>query len=216
MHELDRRFASRGFSPFKDKFYGNRYDRPLGSTRQSIGVGASFYIGAVEAEVSSVSVRFEEVETLVARFEKHHPLITPTAIAVRSTLFVQLADVDRGVNDPLSRWGGSTKHVWLIRPGDDIAGTAEQIVAYAITKGEPLLSELSDPERALQLLCGDDVEGRSYAGPDDIRAKKAVAMTLLMHGKKAATRLADAKISRLKGEAKSGVRYWTDRLFEQS
>ncbi len=50
--------------------------------------------------------------------------------------------------------------------------TAEQVAAEAIEKGMPVFEALSDAEKALAILSANDEGSRSYATPDEVRAKK--------------------------------------------
>jgi len=101
----------------------------------------------------------------------------------------------------------------LIHTDDEIALAASQMAAYALEKGEPIFSLLSNLDQALNILSGDDQRSRSYSGPDEARAKRAIALAFLSHGELAAGQLAKAKLARLKGEGRSEVAKWMDRFF---
>jgi hypothetical protein len=115
----------------------------------------------LEAELPYISVRFNAVEEMVATLEDPHPLLTPADIAVRATLTV-----------PTSSSGGFVRKTWVIRSPDDVTSAAEQIATQAIEKGIPVFETLSNAEQALAILSADNERSRSYAAPDETRAKK--------------------------------------------
>ena len=212
MRELDTLLAVAAFHRVRDRFYGDRYCRESTGVRHGLGIGGRPYIQALEAAVGNVSVRFHNVEALVAKLEDPHPLIDARAIAVRSTLSVQVDESIPGPGDPLRRWGGTARKLWLIRSQEEIPGAAAQIAAFAIEKGEPIFATLSDPERALEILSRDDEEARSYSGPDEVRAMKAITFAFVLHGESAAKQLAEAKLSRMRGEAVGALSRFIKRL----
>lgn len=78
---------------------------------------------------------------------------------------------------------------------------------------EPAVAELSNADRALVLLSGDEALPTSYSGPDAARAERAIALAFLLHGEAAAREQTKMKLARLKGEGRAEVEKWADRLF---
>jgi hypothetical protein len=174
------------------------------------------YVDALEASVGSVSVRFNGLEDLVARLEDAHPLVGPDDIAARSTLTVQVSTSKLQPGDPLHRWGGDDRKIWLIHAVGDIPDVAAQMTAYAVQKCEPAFAELSDMEHALSLLSGDDELSRSHSGPDEARAKRAITLAFMLHGEAHAMQLARTKLGRLKRQDRPALEKWMGRFFEES
>lgn len=204
LRKLDAVLGTSGFRRVSDKFHGDRYSREADGVRCSIHVSFVLRSDALVVEVPSVSVRFDRIEETIARYEDPHPLVTPNDIAARPTLSVQM---DSGLI------GGLLRKSWTVRAEEDIAKVADQIAAYASEKGEPVFAKLSSPVSALQLLAGDDDRARSYAAPDEMRVKKAISAALLFEGRDAAKRVAEAKLATLKGDARSAVSHWLERLW---
>jgi hypothetical protein len=171
------------------------------------------YLDDLEAELVNVSVRLNDVEDLVAKFEEPHPLIGPDDIAARSTLTAQFSSNKPGATDPLRGWGGESRKLWLIHSIGEMPSVASEIVACVSNECEPTLAALSNAERALVLLSGDDEQARSYSGPDTARAKRSIALAFLLHGEAAAREMMKMKLARLKGEGRAEVETWADRLF---
>jgi hypothetical protein len=204
LRKLDAVLGASGFRRISDKLHGDRY------SRESVGIRCSIHVSfvprsdAVVVEVPSVSIRFDRVEETIARYEDPHPLVTPDDVAARPTLSVQTD----------SRLiGGLLRKSWTVRAEEEIAKVADQIAAYASEKGEPVFAKLSSPESALQILASDDEKAKSYAAPDEVRAKKAIGVALIFEGPEAAKRVAEAKLATLKGDARSAVSLWFDRLW---
>lgn len=205
LRAVDAYLTPLGFQRVSNRFHGDRYYRDDEGVRQCIHVSAVARGEAIEAELPYISVRFNTVEDMVAALEDPHPLLTPADIAVRATLTV-----------PTSSSGGFVRKTWMIRSTDDIAGVADQIANQAIEKGVPAFQTLSNAEHALAVLSADDARARSYSAPDEVRAKKAVALAFLLHGREAAQGVADAKMGRLRGEGLSTFRRWMDKFMQSS
>jgi hypothetical protein len=207
MREIDGVLAVAGFHRVRDRFYGDLYCREASGVRHGISIGAGIYApNVLEAAVAGVSVRFHDVEALVARIEDPHPLIDAKAVAARHTLFVDVSESDHAIRHLLRRWGGSAKRVWHVRAVEDLPLTASEIAAFALEKGEPIFAALSDPERCLEILSRDDDQARTYSGPDEVRAMEAIALAFLLHGESAARELSKVKLARMRGEAVGALR----------
>ena len=201
LRSLDAYLTPLEFHRVSDRFYGDRYCRDDARVRLCVHVSTRARDEALEAELPYISVRFNAVEDMVASLEESHPLTTPAGIAARATLTV-----------PTSSWGGFFRKTWVIRSQDDLANITDQIATYAMEKGLPVFETLSNPEQALRVLAADDETARSYAGPEDVRAKKAVALAFLVHGQEAAKQIGIEKSARLTGEGLSTFTLWMERL----
>lgn len=207
MREIDGFLAVAGFRRVRDRFYGDLYCREESGVRHGISIGAGEYVPQVlEALVGGVSVRFHDVEALVAHIEDPHPLIDARAVAARSTLSIDLSESDRALKHLLKSWGGTARKIWLVQSQGDIPHAASEMAAFALEKGEPIFAALSNPNRALEILSGDDEEARACSGPDEVRAIKAVALAFLLHGEPAARKLSKVKLGRMSGNAVSVLR----------
>ncbi|MGC4054749.1 MAG: hypothetical protein QM757_38375 [Paludibaculum sp.] len=216
MREINALLAVAGFRRVKDRFYGDLYSREVTGVRHGISIGARTYVpNVLEAAVGGISVRFHEVEALVARIEDPHPLIDAKAIAARSTLFVDLSESDHTIKRLLRRWGGTARKVWHVRSPEELSSVASEIASFALEKGEPIFAALSDQSHALEILSRDDDEARSYVGPDEVRAMKAIALAFLSHGESAARELAEVKLARMRGDEVRAFRRAVVRLFER-
>ena len=159
-------------------------------------------------------MRFNDVEALVARIEDPHPLIDAKAVAARSTLFVDLSESDHAINRLLRSWHGTARKVWHVRSQEELGRVANEIAAFALENGEPIFAALSDRRRAIEILSRDDDEARSYSGPDEVRAMKAIALALLVHGESAAKELSEVKLAVMRGDAVGARRRALVRLFD--
>ncbi len=205
LRAIDAYLTPLGFQRVSNRFHGDRYYRDDAGVRQCIHVSTVARGEALEAELPFISVRLNAVEEMVATLEDPHPLLTPADIAVRATLTV-----------PTSSSGGFVHKTWMIRSANDVAGAADQIANYAIEKGMPAFQVLSRSEQVLAVLAADDERARSYSAPDEVRAKKAVALAFLLHGQDAAKQIANAKLGRLRGEGLSTFTQWMDRFLRSS
>jgi hypothetical protein len=89
------------------------------------------------------------------------------------------------------------------------------MAAFALEHGEPILAALSDRNRALEILSGDEAQATPYGGPDEVCALKAIALALLLHGEPAAMELYRSKLRRMRGDAVGALRRAGVRLFER-
>jgi hypothetical protein len=216
LREVDGLLEGAGFRRVRDHFYGDNYYREASGVRHGISIGAGIYVpNVLEAAVGGVTVRFHDVEALVAQIEDPHPLINARAVAGRPTLFVDVSESDRAAKQLLRSWGGTARRVWHVHSQEDVPRAAYEIATLALEKGEPLFAALSDPRRALEILSGDDDEARTYAAPDEVRAMKAIAVAFLLDGESAARELARAKLGRMKGDAVGAFCRATERLFDR-
>jgi hypothetical protein len=216
MQEIDGLLAVAGFRRVRDRFYGDQYYREASGVRHGISIGAGIYVpNVLEAAVGGVSVRFHDVEALVAQIEDPHPLIDARAVAARSTLFVDVSESDRAVKHLLRGWGGTARKVWHVHSQEDLPRAASEMAAFALEKGEPIFAALSDPKRALEILSGDDDEARTYSGPDEARAMQAIALAFLLHGESGARELSKAKLGRMRGDGVGAFRRAAERLFDR-
>lgn len=194
MREIDGLLAVAGFRRTRDRFFGDLYCREDSGVRHGISIGAGIYIpNVLEAVVAGVSVRFHELEALVAQIEDPHPLINARAVAARSTLFVGLSESNLAVKSLLRNWGGTAKKVWHVHSHEELPRAASEMAAFALEHGEPILAALSDPRRALEILSRDDEEARTYSGPEEVRAMEAIALAFLLYGESAARELSRVK-----------------------
>lgn len=216
MREIDGLLAVAGFRRVRDRFYGDLYCREESSVRHGISIGAGIYVpNVLEAAVGGASVRFHQVEALVAQIEDPHPLIDSRAVAARSTLFVKLSESDSGIKHLLRSWGGTARKVWHAHSEEDLPRVASEMAAFSLEKAEPIFAALSDPKRALEILSRDDDEARTYSGPDQVRAMQAIALAFLLHGESAARELSRVKLGRMRGDAVGALRRAVARLFER-
>lgn len=211
--ELDSRLKPLCFERGQISWLCGDYSREVAGVQQVLGIRIEPYLDDLEAEIVNVSVRFNDVEDLVAKFEEPHPLIGPEDIAARSTLTAQISSNKLRPGGPLRGWGGENRRLWLIRSTDEIPSVASEIVDCVSKECEPTFAALSNADRALVLLSGDDAQSRSHSGPDAGRAKRSIALTFLRHGETGARELTKTKLARLKGEGREEVKKWTDRLF---
>ena len=124
LREIDGLPAVAGFRRVRERFYGDLYSREDSGVRQGISIGAGIYVpNVLQAEVAAVTVRFHEVEALVARIEDPHPLIDARALAARSSLFVRISESDWAVRNLLKSWGGTVAKVWLLHSQEDVSRT---------------------------------------------------------------------------------------------
>jgi hypothetical protein len=216
MRDIDTLLAVAGFRRVRDRFYGDLYCREVTGVRHGISIGAGIYVpNVLEAAVGGISVRFHDVEALVAQIEDPHPLIDAKAVAARSTLFVDLSESDHAINRLLRNWGGTARKVWHVRSDEELSRVASEMAEFALEKGEPIFVALSDRSRALEILSRDDAEARSYTGPDEVRAMKAIALAFLFRGESAARELSEVKLARMRGDRVGALRRAVVRLFER-
>jgi hypothetical protein len=100
----------------------------------------------------------------------------------------------------------------MIRAEEEVAKAARQVAAYALEKAEPVFARFTNADTFARVLI-DDEAAKLYMAPDYVRVKKAIAATLIVEGREAAKRVAEAKLATLKGDAHSEVELWFDRLW---
>lgn len=209
---MDRLLRPAGFRRVRRGLHKGSYKRDAPPGQHGLGFGLRQYFGSIEVELGTVTVRYDAVEELVARYELHHPLVSPEDIAVRFTLGVKISHLEDEPPDPLARWGGVTRKVWMVQEEAQIDSVAEDLASYMLTKGEVQYRRLSNAEVALEILSRDDDDARSYRGPDSWRAKRAIALALQVRGKTAATQLVALKRAKLRGDERSEFLRWTSAL----
>ncbi len=202
LRELDGRFGELGFNRSSDKFYGDRYDRPIRGGRQSVSLTVYPRKGYLELDLPSISIRFDEVEELVAKFDGPHPLVTPKDIAARATLGTRLEP-----NNALAVF----RKTWVLTEEQDAKRAAEEFVQHVVEKAGPFWEHFSNPAEVLKVLSGDIEDARRYAGTDALAAKNAIALGMIIGGRDKAREIADAKLTTLKGEALNEVKGWVER-----
>ena len=83
----------------------------------------------------------------------------PGDIAARCTLGVELSHLEDEPPDPLARWGGVSRKVWIVQEDAPINSVAEDLASYMLTKGETKgeieYRRLSNAELALEILSRD-------------------------------------------------------------
>jgi len=201
--ELDKSFADIDFGRVSDRFYGERYDRWLAAVRHSASFGLVVRRDYLEVGVPFISVRFDVVEQLVAKFQEPHPLLKASDIEARSTVEESLSDL---FGDETPRLNSEEQAIALV----------PKIFPIVHREGIAFWTRFSDPHEALRLLRGDDERARAAAGPDDIVAQKAVALSFVFVGKEEAERVAREKLAQLKDPATYRNTFrWVEKLLAE-
>jgi hypothetical protein len=203
LEQLDAQLAELGFRRISDKFHGERYDRWADNVRHSISLGLIPREGCLEVESPFISVRFDAVEKLIAKFEDPHPLVKPSDVDVRSTVGKRLG----------SEIGSRSHKHWKLQQDEDAVKCAGEIVSLIRGEGLSFWAQFSVPSESLRLLLGNDSKSRSAGGPDGTRAQKAIAMALLFDNPEEARRLATSQLSQLEGPEAMQTSRWVDKLF---
>ncbi len=207
LQELDQFLEPQGFHRKSSKFHGDRYIATLGGVSTLLPISCRSGGGrSVCIEIQSVSVRFEEVERLIAECEPPDPLVKDDDYDARGTISVLL-------NDGLL--SGLLRKSWHLEAEDQVAKVAGQVARYGLKQVNWIRGQYANPETALQILICNDRNAGGKIGPDHIRAKKAIAMTLLFHGTSRAQRLATQKLASLSGDGKAELNKWLEKLWQK-
>ena len=127
--ELDSQLRTLGFERCRITWLYRAYFRRIAGVQHVLGIRIEPYFDDLEAEIVSVSVRLNDVEDLVARFEEPHPLVGPEDVAMRCSLAAQIPSNEPEAGDPLRGWGGENRKLWLIRSAGEVPSIASEIVA---------------------------------------------------------------------------------------
>jgi hypothetical protein len=214
LEALDLKCADFGFGRLPHRLADDlSYDRWVHhEIRQSVGLNLRIVAGVVRLDSPQVSIRFSDVENLVAKFEQVHsafPALTTEQIARRSTLGF-LAEAQ-------SVFPAFSRKTWNIWKEADIEPMAADFVDYVVKVSKPFWDKYSDPEATLTLLLEDNEEARTLTGADHFRAQKTVAMTYLQRGLDDAKKVAEQKLPKIRHDSyREEFRGWATRFFRQT
>lgn len=212
--ELANRLKPAGFTKISGALGGDGFRRQQDDVRHEIGIGHKDYDDAVDLEVGSLAVRFDEVEDLVARFETPNKLATPEIVGTRCTVVEQISGSESDPSDPLRGCGGRQRKFWSISNPGDISKAAVEAATYVIELGEPYFSLHSDKRHVLRLLAGKS--NVSHLGVADVRAERAIALAYLIAGTDEAVHLSRVKLKEIMGEAQAALSEWGARFFAET
>ena len=210
LEELDPRLQKVGFARWSDKsgFYGDRYHRWQNSMRQSISPSIIAEGEFLEFGVGQIGLRLDGVEELVRKFEDPVPaaLSSPDDNGVSSTIGLRLEP--KGFLSIL-------QHPRMLRNVEEVVKTAEGFVAFAMKKGQPFWDRFSNSEEVLKVLSGATDDSSDYTVSDVITTKRAIALSLILHGDERARSLAESRdaVLRERGRIKTAneIKRWADK-----
>jgi hypothetical protein len=199
--ELDTILNESGFTRVS---YGRtgEYRRAVTGGSQQITFPTYSRWGRLEVYCPHVALHLDAVEEFVVRFEVPGPVPQkPRDIEMRSTLGLRLV-----------KWSliGLIERTWIISDESKAPKIARQLAPWVISKGTSFWEQFSDDRKLLRILSGDGKEFRRY-GLDRVRAQRAVALTFLLDGKEAASNVAEAKLSVLRGDHHAEFKDWMHR-----
>jgi hypothetical protein len=206
LSSLEDRLRPLGFQLVSDKFYGLSFIRDTQGIRHFFDLSVKKEGKAFDVANLFVGLRFDAVEEMVAAYEDHLPFVTEKDLARRRTLGTWLGQSDDGFS----------RLKWAIADEATLLRTLEKVGGVLETEGLRFLEKYSCADEAMRVLNADDEEARRLTGPDDKRAKEAIAMALLTNGPTAAMEMKERKLAFLARSNKGGyteVSKWADRLF---
>lgn len=202
LRELDPRFRDRGFLRWSDDFYGDQYHRVQGAARQTVSLVKYPEAGYLGLDIPFISVHFQVVEELVAKFDDPHPLMTETSIWVRPTL---------GFQPQPNLFSMSFKEPWPLATQADVIAAASVFVPRTFETAELFWKKCANLTDLLTLLLIPEDTSEYTSGTQAIRVKRAVATALLLEGVPAASEVATVCLSALKGATLREALHWLER-----
>jgi len=204
LKELDRHFNERGFTRSSDRFYGDRYDRAIPGGRQSLAVNAHVRRPAFVLDPAFASIRIDEVENEVFRFERNSEMVTERDALHRSTIGIRLDE-----NELFKTLTGK----YQITGVDQCQRVAEKYARDMLRMAEQFWKLVPDYEAILAKLAKVPGQARTFAGTDFFAATRAIVLVRMLHGYTEALKFADGVLSRLSGEQRLELSEWKTRAF---
>lgn len=205
LKELDRRFGEQGFTRSSDRFYGDRYDRATPGGRQSIVLASHMRQRVLVLDAAVASVRLDEVEKEVFRFEQKSELLNEHDALQRGTVGKRL-DKHELLKIATGRFAIAT--------AVDCQKVAEKYANEMLSRAEQFWKLVPTPRAILVCLAEVPGQAREYAGTDFFAATRAVVLTRMIHGEAEARLFADGVLSRLSGDPKLELSQWVMRAFD--
>jgi hypothetical protein len=134
---------------------------------------------------ANLGIRFDQVEELVN---------LPGKKADTCTIGCEIGNLSEG-----------RQKRWTIQNANDVPIVGEAIISAFTDIGLPYFERFSDVENVLKVLSGDSRDSWLHSPLDGVRAKRAVGLTLLTHGREAAQSLAKSKASLLEERKDFGL-----------
>jgi hypothetical protein len=200
--ELDAFFEERGFKRHSDRFYGDRYDRPIAGGRHSLAIASHVRKPVVVLDAAFAGIRLEAIEEEVFRFEEKNELVSERDALQRNTIGLRLA-----ANELFN----ITSNRYTIGTERDCSIIAEKYAQAMLERAERFWKEFSSSDAILAKLSDVPGKARDYAGTDIFSSERAVVLAKQLHGKDSAIKLADQIIARLPESAKRDLSSWLQR-----
>ncbi len=209
LSELDKRFLVYGFSRFSDRFLGDRFDRRVPEGRQSVYLMLYNRGDAIERDAPYIAIRLDAVEDMISKFEEPGPIALREAdVNARSTIGFR--------PEPSKGIAGLLRRSWMIANEAQAVKAAAEFVPSVMADAQPFWERFTKPSDVFHLLTSGSAESRDLGGPDNLRAKKVVALALTLVGLKEAKSRAAEAIAMLRGDAAEEVARWTERALGKS
>ncbi|UWZ84248.1 hypothetical protein [Occallatibacter riparius] len=205
LREFDHYFNGKGFTRSSDPFYGDRYDRAISGGRQSIAIASHIRKPALVLDPAFASIRLDEVEDEVFRFEQKNELINEHDVLQRATIGTRL--------DKHELFKSVTGK-YAITTVDDCPRLGVQYASEMLSMAERFWQSFPDHEAILAKLANVPGEARKYGGTDFFAGSRAVVLTRMLHGDAEARRFAEGVLDRLSGEPKLELSRWAIRFFD--
>jgi hypothetical protein len=202
---LDGCLTEHGFTRQSDKFFGDRYDRPIHGGRQSIAIASHQRGRALVLDPAFAGIRLDHVEHEVFRFEEKNELAGEKDVLWRNTIGSRL---DK--HELLRLMTGR----WVIVNRDDCNRVGNEYARQMLRTADQFWRSVPTPEAILAKLAHVPGKARKYAGTDVIAAMRAIVLTRLLHGNGQARRFADDVLRRLPGTPGLELARWATRAFE--
>jgi hypothetical protein len=155
LRELDIFFGERGFEPRSDRFYGDRYDRFVQNGRKSLTVNSHFRKPELVLDPPTASIRLDNVEEEVFRFEVKSELLSEHDALQCNTIGFRSAG-NEILNVVTNRYAITTE--------DDCLVVARRYATEILRKAERLWEEVPTEEAILERLSDVPGKAREYAG----------------------------------------------------
>lgn len=205
LKELDRCLGEQGFTRQSDRFYGDRYDRAIDGGRQSLALASHKRNRALILDPAFASIRLDEVEDDVFRFEEKNELVGNQDALQRNTIGLRL---DK--HELLKIITGK----YAIVTEDDCTRVGNEYARQMLDLADRFWKSVSTPEAILAKLADVPGDARKHAGTDVFAAMRAIVLTRMLHGNREAHRFADGVLNRLSGTPAHELARWTTRAIE--
>lgn len=202
LKEFDSYLGPKGFKRRSDRFYGDRYDRPITGGRQSLLIASHLRKPALVLDPALAGIRLDEVEEEVFRYEEKTQLISDHDALQRNTIGLRL-DAGELISIASNRYTVTSER--------DCEVLGQKYAREMLERAERFWSDFSSLDAILSVLKQVTGKGRDYAGTDLFASERAIVLTKQQHGVRAALELAEEITTQLADSNRNDLITWLHR-----